>query len=79
MGRALGGTRNNLFVAGVTGGLRAYHERLGAPCDTLRMAIPLRIRAGTGPLGGNYFVPAPVVVPLGPEGSRETSACRHGR
>ncbi len=66
-GRALEGTRNTLFVAGVTGALGAYHERLGAPCDALRMAIPLRMRGGTGPLGGNHFAPARVVVPLAPK------------
>ncbi|MGH9035261.1 MAG: wax ester/triacylglycerol synthase domain-containing protein [Acidimicrobiia bacterium] len=66
-GRALGGTRNSLFVAGVTGALGAYHERLGTPCEALRMAIPLSLRGGTGPMGGNQFAPARVVVPLTPK------------
>jgi hypothetical protein len=66
-GRTLEGTRNTLFVAGVTGALGAYHERLGAPCDALRMAVPLRMRGGTGPLGGNHFAPARVVMPLAPK------------
>jgi hypothetical protein len=63
----LGGTRNSLFVAGVTGALGAYHERLGAPCDELRMAIPVGLRGGTGRMGGNHFAPARVVVPLAPK------------
>ena len=70
----LGAGRNAIFVAGVTGGLLAYHERMGAPCDALRMAIPVSLR-GTGPggapavspVGGNRFAPARVVVPLGPK------------
>jgi WS/DGAT/MGAT family acyltransferase len=66
-GRALGGNRNAVFVAGVTGALGAYHERLGAPCEALRMAIPLSLRGGTGPMGGNQFAPARVVVPLAPK------------
>jgi hypothetical protein len=71
--RALGGSRNAVFVAGITGGLLAYHERMGAPCEALRMAIPLSLRSSagaTGPVvavGGNRFAPARVVVPLGPK------------
>ena len=72
--RALGAGRNAVFVAGVTGGLLAYHERMGAPCDALRMAIPVSLRGTAGPaalpsaaVGGNRFAPARVVVPLGPK------------
>jgi WS/DGAT/MGAT family acyltransferase len=72
--RALGASRNAIFVAGVTGGLLAYHERMGAPCDALRMAIPMSTRASPGAggpapasVGGNRFAPARVVVPLGPK------------
>jgi len=73
--RALRASRNAVFVAGVTGGLLAYHERMGAPCDSLRMAIPVSLRGNAGPggtvavspVGGNRFAPARVVVPLGPK------------
>ena len=73
--RALGAGRNAVFVSGVTGGLLAYHERMGAPCDALRMAIPVSLRSSRGPggavavspVGGNRFAPARVVVPLGPK------------
>jgi WS/DGAT/MGAT family acyltransferase len=72
--KVLSASRNTMFVAGVTGGLLAYHERMGAPCDALRMAIPLSLRANAGPdgvvaaaVGGNRFAPARVVVPLGPK------------
>lgn len=73
--QALGASRNAVFVAGVTGGLLAYHERMGAPCDALRMAIPVSLRGSAGPggavavspVGGNRFAPARVVVPLGPK------------
>lgn len=70
-GRAFGGGRNAVFVAGVTGALLAYHDRMGAPCNSLRMALPLSLRGGPGPLGGNHFVPARVVVPLGPKDPAE--------
>jgi diacylglycerol O-acyltransferase / wax synthase len=49
--QALGASRNAIFVAGVTGGLLAYHERMGAPCDALRMAIPVSLRGNAGPGG----------------------------
>jgi hypothetical protein len=73
--RGFGASRNALFVAGVTGGLLSYHERMGAPCDALRMAIPVSLRGngrpdhpgGVAPVGGNRFAPARVVVPLGPK------------
>ena len=48
---ALGASRNAVFVAGVTGALLAYHERMGAPCDALRMAIPVSLRSAAGPAG----------------------------
>lgn len=60
-------TRNAVFVAGVTGAFGAYHEHLGVPADALRMATPLTLRSGTGPVGGNHFAPARVVVPLIPK------------
>jgi diacylglycerol O-acyltransferase / wax synthase len=76
--RALGAGRNAVFVAGVTGALLSYHERMGAPCDALRMAIPVSLRGNAAPaavvaapVGGNRFAPARVVVPLGPKDPAE--------
>jgi diacylglycerol O-acyltransferase / wax synthase len=83
--RAFGAGRNAVFVAGVTGGLLAYHERMGAPCDALRMAIPVSLRGTAAPavlpsaaVGGNRFAPARVVVPLGPKdpAKRVAAVCR---
>jgi len=84
--RAFRASRNAVFVAGVTGGLLSYHERMGAPCDALRMAIPLSLRGSAGaggpvgatPVGGNRFAPARVVVPLGPKdpAKRVVAVCR---
>jgi len=78
--KALSASRNAVFVAGVTGGLLAYHERMGAPCDALRMATPLSLRSSAGPggapaaVGGNRFAPARVVVPLGPKDPAKRAA-----
>ncbi|MGH8999585.1 MAG: wax ester/triacylglycerol synthase domain-containing protein [Acidimicrobiia bacterium] len=65
--RALGGGRNDIFVAGVTGALLDYHQRMGAPCEALRMATAISLRTGTGPTGGNHFAPARGVMPIGPK------------
>jgi hypothetical protein len=65
--RRLGGGRNAVFVGGVTGAMFAYHERMGSPCDELRMLVPVSLRGGTGPVGGNHFAPARTLVPLGPK------------
>jgi diacylglycerol O-acyltransferase len=65
--RRLGAGRNAVFVAGVTGAMFAYHERMGSPCDELRVLVPVSLRGGTGPVGGNHFAPARTRVPLGPK------------
>jgi diacylglycerol O-acyltransferase / wax synthase len=70
-GHLLGGGRNDVFVAGVTGAFLAYHEQMGVPCEALRMAVPVSLRAGPGPLGRNHFALARVVVPLGPKDPAE--------
>lgn len=65
-----GASVNDVFVAGVAGGLGLYHERMGRPVDALRMAmaVNLRRRGDTG--AGNRFAPVRAVVPVGPEDPR---------
>jgi diacylglycerol O-acyltransferase len=76
--RRLDAGRNTVFVAGVTGAMFAYHERMGSPCNSLRMLVPVSLRGGTGPVGGNHFAPARTLVPLGPKDPAERLA-RVGR
>jgi len=68
--RTLGGSRNDLLVAGAASGLGLYHERLGYACDELRVSTPISQRRGND-AGGNGFAPARVAVPTtaGPIGS----------
>ena len=56
-----GGSRNDLLVAGATAGLGLYHERLGHPCEELRLGTPTSQRRGNDV--GNWFAPARVTVP----------------
>jgi diacylglycerol O-acyltransferase len=59
---ALGGSRNDLLVAGAAAALGRYHERLGVPCEELRLSTPTSQRRGRD-VGGNWFTPLRVSVP----------------
>ena len=59
----LGGTVNDVFVAGVLGGLERYHELHGAPVEELRGLIPVSIRAPGDVVGTNRFVPMRFLLP----------------
>ena len=56
--KAAGGSLNDGFLAAVVGGFRRYHERLGAPAETLTVGIPISLRAQDDPQGGNRFTGA---------------------
>jgi diacylglycerol O-acyltransferase len=49
-----GFTVNDAFLAGITGGMRRYHERHGAAVDELRVAMPISLRRVDDPSGGNH-------------------------
>jgi diacylglycerol O-acyltransferase len=44
---------NDAFLAGVTGGLRLYHEKHAAPVDELHVTMPISVRADGDAEGGN--------------------------
>jgi WS/DGAT/MGAT family acyltransferase len=52
-GQRGGGSLNDAFLAGVTGGMRLYHELHGSTVDELRVTMPVSIRADDDPAGGN--------------------------
>lgn len=64
-----GGTLNDAFIAGITGGLRRYHSRHGVEVGDLHVTMPVSVREKEDPVGGNrltlmrYDVPAGVVDP----------------
>ncbi len=60
---ALGGSVNDLFVAGAAGGAGAYHRALDVPVEELRMAMPVSTRSDRS-AGGNAFAPTRVRVPV---------------
>lgn len=67
--RLAGGTLNDAFLAGVTGGLRLYHDKHGVEVNELHVTMPVSIRADGDPMGGNritlmrFDLPVAVVDP----------------
>lgn len=74
--KALGGTVNDYFVTGVTGGAAAYHRAKGHPVERFRMAMPVSTRVDRS-FGGNSFAPARVTVPVGISDPRQRFAQVH--
>jgi diacylglycerol O-acyltransferase / wax synthase len=64
-GKAAGGSLNDAYVAAVLGGFRLYHEELGSPIDSIPMAMPISLRSGDHPMGGNRFAGARFAAPVG--------------
>jgi len=60
-----GGSFNDGFVAALTGGLRRYHERHGAPVAELRMTMPISLRKEADPADSNRITLARFKVPVG--------------
>jgi diacylglycerol O-acyltransferase / wax synthase len=54
--KRLGGSINDLFIAGAVGGVVAYHERAGAPIETVNLSFVVSTRTDKA-IGGNSFTP----------------------
>ncbi|MGZ8766446.1 MAG: wax ester/triacylglycerol synthase family O-acyltransferase [Acidimicrobiia bacterium] len=76
--KALGGSLNDCYVAGVAGALGRYHERLGLPVGELRMAMPVSTREHAD-AAANRFAPSRVMVPVGPDDPATRFAAVHER
>ena len=64
-GQALGGSINDVFVAGAVEGVLAYHAERDAPVPYLNLSFVMSQRTGGG-VGGNFFTPLRVQVPGDP-------------
>jgi diacylglycerol O-acyltransferase len=51
--RRAGGSLNDGFLAGITGGLRRYHEKHGVEVHELHVTMPVSLREDGDPMGGN--------------------------
>lgn len=63
--KATGTTLNDAFLAGITGGMRRYHEQLGHPVEELRVSMPISTRTDGDPVGGNRVAIVRYPVPVG--------------
>ena len=63
--KSIGGSVNDGFLAGITGGLRRYHDMHGAGVDELRVAMPISLRSDDDAVGGNHVTVLRFTVPVG--------------
>jgi diacylglycerol O-acyltransferase len=63
--KAVDGTINDAYLAAVTGGLRRYHERHDVTVESLRVVMPINIRAEGDAEWGNRITLQRLVVPVG--------------
>ena len=61
--KTVGVTVNDAYLAAVTGGLRRYHERHGQPVESLRVVMPISLRAGPELGWGNKITLLRLIVP----------------
>jgi WS/DGAT/MGAT family acyltransferase len=75
--KSVGGSVNDAYLSGVSGGLRRYHEALGVPVDGLPLAFPVSTRTDDDPAGGNRFAGARIAAPVGePDPARRIELIR---
>jgi diacylglycerol O-acyltransferase / wax synthase len=69
--KAAGGSLNDAYLAALTGGFRRYHEELGAPIESMPVAIPISVRGSEDSQGGNRFAGARLALPVATTDPRE--------
>jgi WS/DGAT/MGAT family acyltransferase len=63
--KATGGSVNDAFLAGLLGGYRLYHEKLGSPVEKIPVVIPIALRSAAESSGGNEIASARLAAPIG--------------
>ncbi len=63
-GHAAGGSLNDAFLAGIVGGMVAYHRAHAAELDALRVTMPISTRRPGDRAGSNRFTPARFTLPV---------------
>jgi diacylglycerol O-acyltransferase len=62
--KIVGGTLNDTYMAAVGGGVAAYHEAHNAPCEYVRVNMPVNMRTSSDDTAGNRWVPARFPMPI---------------
>jgi hypothetical protein len=63
--KAVDGTLNDAYLAGLAGGMHRYHLRHDSVVDALRVTLPISIRREDDPVGGNRITLMRFPVPMG--------------
>jgi diacylglycerol O-acyltransferase len=63
--RSTGTTLNDVYFAGLAGGLGQYHAELGSPLDELSIGFPISNRKDADSATGNHFTSSTIALPLG--------------
>ncbi|GAA1482128.1 wax ester/triacylglycerol synthase family O-acyltransferase [Gordonia sinesedis] len=58
---------NDVYLAGLIGGFRLYHEKMHSHVDTIPVAIPISVRRPEDPAGGNRIAVGRLAGPVGIE------------
>lgn len=56
---------NNVYLGGLIGGFRIYHEKMGEQVDAIPVAIPISVRRPEDPEGGNRIAVGRLAGPIG--------------
>lgn len=74
-----GGSLNDAFLAGITGGLRIYHDKHGVDIGELHVNMPVNIRSEGDPVGGNRITLMRFDLPVDEVDPLERIRIIHGR
>jgi diacylglycerol O-acyltransferase / wax synthase len=78
-GHVAGGSLNDAFVAGVTGGLRRYHAHHGVEVGDLHVTMPISLRDAADPIGGNRLTLMRFDLPVGETDPADRIVAIHDR
>jgi diacylglycerol O-acyltransferase len=76
--KTLGGTVNDVFVTLMAAAAGSYHRHAGVDVDELRVSVPISVRRDHQ-AGGNAWIPARVLVPVGAMPAADRFALVAGR
>ena len=63
--KSVGASLNDLFLAGLIGGFRRYHEQMGVKLQKMPVGFPISLRTEGDTAGGNKFAGAQYPAPIG--------------
>ncbi|WP_084247518.1 wax ester/triacylglycerol synthase domain-containing protein [Gordonia hydrophobica] len=63
--KATGASVNDVYLGGLIGGFRKYHDAMGASVESIPVAIPISVRKPDDPAGGNRIAVGRLAGPVG--------------